>query len=84
MEQHYRAHASEASKLGSADVAAEYQRIKAEAAAKTAKHASECDALTAQLQVCVGRGGGVGRRSWERRGRRGGKGCGGEGCRLRL
>jgi hypothetical protein len=51
VEQHYRTHASEASRLGSADVAAEYQSIKAEVEVKTAKIASECEVLTAQLQV---------------------------------
>ena len=53
VEAHYRAHASKASKLGAADVAAEYQSIKAEVATKTAKIASECEGLTAQLQVCT-------------------------------
>lgn len=48
---HYQKHASKASKLGSADVAAEYQRIKSEVAAKTAKIGTEYDALQAQLQV---------------------------------
>ena len=51
VEQHYRTHASEASRLGSADVAAEYQSIKAEVEVKTAKIASECEVLLAQLQV---------------------------------
>ena len=37
--------------MGAADVAAEYQAIKAEVAAKTSKAAAECSALEAQLQV---------------------------------
>eukprot|EP00955_Chlamydomonas_euryale_P074579 362070-Chlamydomonas_euryale.AAC.23 len=48
---HYARHASKASKMGSADVAAEYQRIKADVATKTAKISAECDALQAQLQA---------------------------------
>jgi hypothetical protein len=51
VEEHYRAHDSKASKMGAADVAAEYQRIKAEAAGKTSKTTSELEALAAQLQV---------------------------------
>ena len=51
VEEHYRKHASKASRMGAADVAAEYQAIKADAAAKTAKISAECDALSAQLQV---------------------------------
>ncbi|KAG1680336.1 hypothetical protein FOA52_015426 [Chlamydomonas sp. UWO 241] len=46
---HYARHASKASKMGAADVTAEYQRIKAEVAAKTGKLQAECSALQAQL-----------------------------------
>ncbi|GAX83463.1 hypothetical protein CEUSTIGMA_g10888.t1 [Chlamydomonas eustigma] len=51
VEEHYNAHASEASRMGSAALTSEYQSIKAEAAAKTAKLTAERDSLAAQLQA---------------------------------
>lgn len=51
IEQHYRAHASKASRMDAADVAAEYQAIKADVATKTSKISAECDVLVVQLQA---------------------------------
>jgi hypothetical protein len=39
--------------MGAADVTAEYQRIKAEVAAKTGTLQAECSALQVRMRVCV-------------------------------